>query len=211
MLNLPKATVVNRRITKERIYANASLTTQVKDLIKAQVDIIMWRNKLASSTISVAPGENVTEIQVFELAIRQKNLDRRVLSAIAKAIPYKIIFVLKFNNQLQAWAEVSGTFYSTSWFDYEKLSLRIEGLNLDEVYDNLVRQIAGGRLVNNLEIKVAVERDKRKQKLIREISALEKKVFREKQFNKQVAFNKELKRLRKELEEFSSEKRENEI
>lgn len=205
MFNLPKATAVNRRVTKEKIYSNSSLTTQVKDLFKTQVDLIMWRNKLASSTIPVTPGKNVTEIQIFEITTRQKGLDKRVLSAITKAIPYKIVFVLKFNNELQVCAEVAGVFYNTAWLDYEKLSLKIEGLNLDEVYENLVRQVARGRLDTKGDITKAVERDKKMQKLIRDIAALEKKVTLEKQFNKQVALNNELKRLRKELEEFSCE------
>jgi len=49
-------------------------------------------------------------------------------------------------------------------------------------------------------LKDAVARDERRQKLQKEIIALENKVRREKQFNIQVALNGELKRLRKELE-----------
>jgi len=41
----------------------------------------------------------------------------------------------------------------------------------------------------------------RRQQLERDIAALEKKVLREKQFNRQVKLNGELKRLRAELEE----------
>jgi len=80
------------------------------------------------------------------------------------------------------------------------LTLKFEGLNLDTVYENLVRQIAGGRLDADGNITEAVERDKRRQKLEREIAALEKKILREKQFNKQVELNSKLKRLRAELE-----------
>ena len=47
------------------------------------------------------------------------------------------------------------------------------------------RRISGGQLGADGHIEEAVERDKRKQKLERDIAALEKKLLREKQFNRQ--------------------------
>lgn len=201
MLGLPSSTEVNRRVAKEKLYANAILNTSTKDMIKDQIESVIWRNKLADSTLSVAAGETVKEIQIFEVILRQRTLDKRILPAIAKAIPYKILFVLTFGSEAQAWMEVSGTFYNTDWFTLDGFMLRFEGLNLDAVYENLARQIAAGRLNAEGDIAKAVERDKQRRKLEREIAALEKKILREKQFNRQVELNSDLKRLRKELEE----------
>lgn len=201
MLGLPRSTEVNRRVAKEKLYANATLTTQLCDIIKDQIESVVWRNKLADSTAGVAAGETVKEIQVFEVALRQRGLDKRVLPTIAKAIPYKILFVMTFGDEAQAWMEASGTFYNTDWFSLDRFTLKFEGLNLDAVYENLARQIAGGRLGAEGDIAEAVDRDKQRQKREREIAALEKKVLREKQFNRQVELNSELKRLRAELEE----------
>jgi hypothetical protein len=78
--------------------------------------------------------------------------------------------------------------------------LSFNGLNLDVVYANVAKQVASGRLDTSDDISEAALRDKRRQKLEREIAALEKKVLREKQFNRQVELNGELKRLRVELE-----------
>lgn len=200
MLGLPRSTEVNRRVAKEKLYANASLTPSARDAIKGQIDSVIWRNKLADSTAGVAAGETVKEIQVFEVALRQRGLDKGVLPAIAKAIPYKILFVLTYGGEAQAWMEAAGTFYNTDWFSPDGFTLKFEGLNLDAVYENLARQISGGRLDTEVNIAEAVERDKRRQRLEREIAALEKKILRKKQFNRQVELNGELKRLRAELE-----------
>lgn len=201
MLGLPHSTEVNRRVAKEKLYANATLNASIKDMIKDQIESVIWRNKLAESTMSVAAGETVKEIQVFEVILRQKALDKRILPAIAKAIPYKILFVLTYGGEAQVWIEASNTFYNTDWFTLDEFTLKFEGLNLDAVYENLARQIAGGRLDAEDDIAKAVEIDKQRQKLKRDIAALEKKLLREKQFNKQVELNGELKRLRKEMEE----------
>ncbi|MDR2713893.1 MAG: DUF4391 domain-containing protein [Clostridiales bacterium] len=201
MLGLPRSTEVNRRVTKEKLYANAALTPQVREMIKEQIESVFWRNKLADSTIGISTGESIKEIQVFEIQLRQRSLDKRVLPAIAKAIPHKILFILIFYEEIQAWIEASGTFYSTDWLSFDKITLRFEGLNLDGVYENLARQIARGRLGVGGDIDEAVDRDKQRQKLEREIAALKKKLLQEKQFNKRVEINSELKLLKKELGE----------
>lgn len=201
MLGLPRTTQVNRRVAKEKLYQNATLTPQTREMIKEQIDSVFWRNKLADSTMAISAGETVAEIQIFEIQLRQRELDKRVLPAIAKAIPYKILFFLVFGDEAQAWIEAAGMFYNTEWQPLGGFMLKFEGLNLDAVYENLVRQISGGRLGTEGDIEEAVDRDKQRQKLEREIAALEKKLLREKQFNKQVVLNSELKQLKKDLEE----------
>ena len=201
MLGLPRSTEVNRRVAKEKLYQNAALVPRTREMIKDQIDSVFWRNKLADSTMAISAGETIAEIQIFEIQLRQKELDKRILPAIAKAIPYKILFVLVIGNEAQVWIEASGTFYNTDWQPLGGFMLKFDGLNLDAVYENLARQISGGRLGTDGDIEEAVDRDKQRQRLERDIVALEKKLLREKQFNKQVELNGELKRLRKELED----------
>jgi hypothetical protein len=200
MLGLPRSTQVNRRVAKEKLYQNAAFAPQTREMIKDQIDSVFWRNKLADSTMAISAGETVAEIQIFEIQLRQRELDKRVLPAIAKAIPYKILFILVFGDEAQLWIEASGTFYNTDWQPLGGFTLKFEGLNLDAVYENLARQISGGRLGTDGDIEEAVDRDKKRQKLERDIVTLEKKLLREKQFNKQVELNGELKRLCAKLE-----------
>ena len=79
----------------------------------------------------------------------------------------------------------------------------MDGLNTDVVYENFVRKIAGDALqADSAEsLKESVERDAQRQELQKQITALQTKVRKEKQLNKQVQLNTELKRLRKEWEE----------
>lgn len=81
------------------------------------------------------------------------------------------------------------------------MSLKVEGLNTDQVYENFVRQIAGEALSGaGKTLKESVELDERRKELQKQIMALQVKVRKEKQFNKQVQLNAELKKLKKELE-----------
>ena len=80
------------------------------------------------------------------------------------------------------------------------MSFSIDGLNMDAVYESLVRQIAGDKLQidSGESLKESVERDEKKKQLEKQISVLENKMRREKQLNRRMEMNAELKQLQRE-------------
>ena len=214
MLGLPKSTEFNRRIPKQKFYENLSVTPALKRVFIDQIKVIYWRNKIAATTMNLAAGETVTEVEIFEVRLDDPTLDISVLRQIDKEIPYHIIFLLEYDGKYQAWTAYKeeaasgnnafkvGTYYHTEWLPESELPLKIDGLNIDKVYENFVRQIAGDALQtdSNETLKESVERDERRQQLEKQITALQAKVRKEKQLNKQMQLNTELKKLRKELE-----------
>ena len=78
-------------------------------------------------------------------------------------------------------------------------------MNIDTVYENFVRQIAGNtlRADSGESLKDSVERDEKKKLLEKQIAALKSKIRRERQLNRQMEMNMELKKLKKILEELS--------
>ncbi len=215
MLGLPKSTEFNRRIPKQKFYENLTVTPALKRVFIDQIKIIYWRNKIAATTMNLAAGDAVTEIEVFEVRLASRQLDVSVLKLIDKEVPYHILFLLEYEGKYQAWtaykeaaasgsnAFTVGTYYHTDWLTEDELPLKLDGLNTDVVYENFVRQIAGDALqADGAEsLRESVERDVRRQELRKQIIALEAKVRKEKQFNKQVQLNSELKKLKQDLEE----------
>lgn len=214
MLELPKSTEFNRRIPKQKFYENLSVSPSLKRVFVEQIRVIWWRNKIAPATMNLAAGEKVTEIEVFEICLSTPHLDETLLRQIDREIPYHILFLLEYENRYQAWiaykeAALSGTnafkagnYYHTDWMEETALPLKPEGLNIDQVYENFVRQIAGETLSGtDGTLKESVERDARRKELQKQIMALQTKIRKEKQFNKQVQLNGQLKQLKKELEE----------
>ena len=214
MLGLPKSTEFNRRIPKQKFYENLSVTPALKRIFVDQIKVIYWRNKIAAATMNLAAGETVTEIEVFEVRLAAPQLDESVLKQIDKEIPYHILFLLEHEGKYQAWTAYKemaalgsgafkvGTYYHTDWLPEQDLPLKVDGLNIDAVYENFVRQIAGDSLQadSTESLKESVERDARRQELQKQITALQAKVRKEKQLNKQVQLNTELKKLKKDLE-----------
>lgn len=213
MLGLPKTTYFNKRIPKEKFYENLNVTPTVKKCFVDQIKVIYWRNKIASSTTNLAPGNTVTEIEVFEVRLKTNLLDEAVLRQIDKEIPYHIIFLLEYDGKYQVWtaykeASTGNTafkvnhYYHTDWMTEDELPLKLDGLNVDTVYENFVYQIAGDTLQanENESLQDVVERDEKIKNLKKQIEVLQAKIRKEKQLNVQMKLNSELKKVKKELE-----------
>ena len=214
MLGLPMSTEFNKRIPKQKFYEKLSVTPAIKTAFTEQINIIYWRNKLAAATLNLAPGKLVTEIEVFEIRLTSPDLDEKILRLIDREIPYHILFLLEYDGKYQAamgYKEAAGSrkaafkvdrYYRTEWFSEEELPLHLEGLTIDAVYENFIRQIAGDRLIGgeSITLKESVEQQKQREQIEKQIDTLKVKIRKEKQFNKQMQMNAELKKLRKELD-----------
>ena len=215
MIGLPKTTEFNKRIPKQKFYENMDISPALKKIFVEQVRIIYWKNKIAASTTNLAAGTDVTELEVFEVRLSSPVLDDSLLRQIDKEIPYHILFLLEYQGKYQAWigykeAAASGNkafkvngYYHTEWLVEDELPLKLEGLTVDAVYENFVRQIAGDKLKTEAageSLKESVARDEQKQALQKQIATLQAKIRKEKQLNKQMQMNSELKKLKKELE-----------
>lgn len=212
MLHFPRTTEFNKRIPKQKFYENLTISPVLRRVFIDQIRMVYWKNKLATSTLNIAAGEAVTEIEVFEVRLNEPLLDDAVLKQIDKEIPYHILFILTRDGKAQAWigykeAAASGSnafkvgrYYHTDWMPEDELRLSINGLNMDAVYESLVRQIAGGNLQTDSgeSLKESVERDGKKKQLEKQIAVLESKMRKEKQLNRRMEMNAELKQLQRE-------------
>lgn len=222
MLGLPKSTEFNKRIPKQKFYDNLTVSPTLKRSFVDQIRIIYWANKIAPSTLNLAEGKNVTEIEVFHIQLNQETLDKNVLKQIDREIPYHILFVLEYDGKYKAvigyigYKEAAGSgkaafkvdrYYQTEWMPEDKLTVHLDGLNIDTVYENFVRQIAGDVLqaaTPQESLKESVARDNRRDALQKQINKLQAKIRKEKQLNRQMEMNAELKKLRRELEELNT-------
>lgn len=211
MLNFPKSTEFNKRIPKQKFYENIAVTPAMKRAFAEQIRIIYWRNKIATTTLNLAAGEQVTEIEVFEVRLSAPKLDESVLRQIDREIPYHILFLLEYEGRYQAvigYKEAAAgktafkvdRYYSTDWLDEDDLPVHLDGFTLDAVYENFVRQIAGDVLVeeNGTTLKESIEQQKQREQLEKQIVALEAKIRKEKQPKKKFELAQKLQKLKLE-------------
>ena len=209
VLGLPMTTEFNKRIPKQKFYENIAVTPAMKKAFVEQIRIIYWRNKIATTTLNLAAGEQVTEIEVFEVRLSAPELDESVLRQIDREIPYHILFLLEYEGKYRAvigYKEAAAgktafkvdRYYSTDWLDEDDLPVHLEGLTLDAVYENFVRQIAGEALAeeNGTTLKESVEQQKQREQIEKQIATLEAKIRKEKQPKKKFEFVQKLNELK---------------
>lgn len=220
MLNLPKSTEFNKRIPKQKFYDNLNVTAAIKQIFVEQIKTIFWKNKISPSTTNLAEEKNVTEIEIFEIKLNTPALDESILKLIDKGISYHILFILNHDDKFQLWigykekldgttAFKVGQYYHTEWS--KNPEIEIQGLDMDKVYENFIRQIAGDSLSNsgNESLQESVQRQREKENLKKQIDQLTRALHKEKQFNRQIELNQQIKMLKKQLEVMNNGKNEN--
>ena len=201
-----------RQIAKKRFLQELSLGSPARRSLDDDVHAIYWTASLKEASLHLPPGKEVTEIEVFTLALRQPRIDEALLTAIDRVIPYHILYLLTYEGRTQAWISYKETaqaneafrvekYYHTDWQAAEELPLALRGTSLDEVYENLVRAIAGERLrLQGGSLRTAVQEDEQRAAIEKEIAALTKKRNREKQLNRKMELNARIKKLRRALQ-----------
>lgn len=233
----PRAAAFGRVIPKNKIYEHAGANTALKDLFVREVDQIVWSHKLAPETVNLAATKQVAEIQIFRITARSATLDRDVLRAIDKAIPFPLIFELIHGNRIKLVAAykrpseadssrwVVGDYYEGDWLleDASRAPLPV-ALNLGALYERLLSPLVEGQTARliagagdspatpgsataleepvSLEVRIAqAEAIKAKT---REVDRIKGRLAREKQFNKRVAINAELRAAKQELDQLTA-------
>ncbi|CAA0099791.1 Uncharacterised protein [Starkeya nomas] len=209
----PKAAAFGRVVPKTRIYEHAGANTALKDLFVTQVDQIVWKFKLAPETINLAATRAVSEIQVFGVSLRTNKLDDEVLRAIDRAIPFPLIFELTWSGKRRAVAAfkrpseadaakwVVSEYFATDWApdDASRQPLPVV-LNLGGLYDAILTAMMPVAKAAHEDIQTRVARMEAIRAKTREVDRIKARLSREKQFNKRVEINAELRAAKQELD-----------
>ena len=202
MIDFPERCKVNKFIPKKIFYEKIGVSTVVKDDFVNYIEKIIWLYKLSEETIGITKTEKTEEIQVFELTLKSKIIPKNIIRIITKSIPYKILFVLKFENEFCYAIRVTEDIYFTEW--NEEITMNLVGLNLDDIYKDIVKSIIKEQ-DNDEEFEDIINKKNKVDELYKKIEQLKNKINNEKQFNKKVELNLELQKLNKEMEELIDE------
>ena len=195
MLNLPEITQLQKQLPKTQIYkkfqfSNAQQTKFDTDI--SRIDIV---NEVSSGTIpSIQEGEKVKSFYVLRVVLKTKNYDIKNIEKIAKLISQNFVFVLQYEEEIQL-AVFCEKVFTSDWMLETNATISLSGLNFDEVWENIIKRIEGGEWNNNFPLEENIELKEKKEKLQKKIEALKNKMKTEKQFNRQVEINAEIKKL----------------
>ncbi len=207
----PKRARFDRMVSKTKLFSYHKATPRIRDLFSAQVEQVRWTYKLAPETINLSASENVPEIQIFNIRLKSAHLDDDVLRHIDKAIAFPIIFELAHGDKQKAMAtpkwqcgKPSKHYYASMWVpeQSERQALPV-ATNLQGLYSQILQSLMPIEAIDGetlFELNARIEEIK---SLEQRCEALQTKIRKEKQFNRRVEFNRELKKTSEYLTELT--------
>jgi len=213
LFSYPRQAEFNRVLPKSTIYEHAKPSRAVRDCFVAQINQIIWQYKLAPETINLPYRHNAPEIEIFSIELKTSEISEDVLRCIDNAIPLPIFYNLSFDGRIKTLAAykrpidadasrwVVGSYFESSWLPAhgERLELPV-ALDMAGLYEQMLRRLMPYPAYSGETLKDHVERLTQLRSKQYEYTKLEKRLHREKQFNRKVELNTKLRTLKTDID-----------
>ena len=202
-LKLPDNAIVNKFVAKTKFYEKASLSSKLQNEFIHKIQKITWKYKLAENTIGISKTDNVTEIQVFEIELKEQVIPGNILKVIDKAIPYQILYQFVYKDNIAYGItlkenNIGQNYYFSEW--NEEIIFDFTGIDLEKVYQKLIKAFIPDDVKNQGDFNTIIDTDNKIKRLEKEIATLDRKIKKEKQFNRKVDLNKSLLERQRQLQ-----------
>lgn len=218
----PAQAAFGRTLPKSKLYTHSHASTRLKNLFVQQVEQIVWQYKLAPETINLPARPAVAEIQVFGIQQKTSELSLDVLRAIDQAVQFPIIFELthagrtqvaacykspgKRLNNSDASRWVLSDYFATGWLaDNAQRSAQPVALHLGSLYTQLLRALLPLPARQHETLAEQVARLGALAAKQREADKTAARLGQERQFNRKVAINAELRLLLEDIRRMKAE------
>ena len=212
LFDYPKKAAFGRVLPKNKIYEHGSVSSAVRQLFVRQVEQIVWQHKLAPETVNLKASKAVPEIQIFSITLKGDELKPEVLRCIDLAIPFPIIFELRFDGKVKPVAAfkrpsesdaskwVISEYFDSDWTaaDTPRKPLPMV-FDLEALYGQLLMPLMPYPTRPGENLQERVERMELIRLKQRELERCKTRLHREKQFNRKVAINAELREIKNVL------------
>ena len=211
ILSFPTSTIVNKPVPKNAFYGRSS-DYSLREILTREFEGIVWLYKLAPATINVEDGEYVHEIDVFYCRMKENEYSIKPFSVMDELLPRHTVFIIEYDGKfdlLMRHKEMSVVHGEQKWkcgiselkrdIRIDADTLNIQGQSMDAVYNGLLSQISGLSASTKEEYKEQVDVRKQIESIQKQIVTLQKRIKAEKQFNRQMELNTEVRQLRKEI------------
>lgn len=205
----PARTAFGRVIPKSRIYEGASVPRPMQGKFVEQVERMEWTHVLRADTLNLQPSNDVEEIAVIAIALHAPDVDPAVLTAIEKAIPRPLVLELSHAGRVRMaaawkrpslaeagkWVTAPHAFEPWQAGDAPRQSLP-SALSMAALYAGLLDPLLPAKRTPDESLAERAARAVEGAQIARDISRLEAGLKREKQFNRKVELNAELRAAR---------------
>lgn len=202
MFNLPKSTQIKKNIYKKAIYQKFSkeLSGSKKEIFDKEIKKITVIGEISEQSVNIKATEDTKAIFVVLIELKTKDFSNVNISLVSRLFGQKILIVLNFADEY-ILAIYETKLLLGDWKKEGEISLRLQGLDLSIIWENLVTQVAKIEIEEGNSLVEQIDKENKKEKLIQQIEATEKKARKESQAKKKFELFQQIKAYQKELEE----------
>lgn len=199
MYGLPISTERKRQLPKKAIYAKFDLTTVQREGFDADVARIDIVAVVSSATIpALSEGIEVKEFYVLDVQMKRREYDAKNILLLTRLIAQNMVFALRYEDQVQ-FAIFHTKLFTTSWQPVEQATLPLSGLNLDAVWENIVKVIGHIEVTDGQTLTEQIADNDQRAKLLAQIATLERKMANEKQPRRKREYFEQIKKLKEQV------------
>lgn len=176
MLGLPQSTEVKRPLPKAQLYKRFDWKPSQRDSFDGDVACLDFVNWIALRTLpAIAEGAEVKEIFVIEVSLKNRDYDPKNIILLAKSIPQRVIYLLRFEDEAML-AVYHSKLFTAPWQPIDSANIALSGLNLDAVWEAIVSSIGQFYVEQENSLTEQIKFDEEREKLLRKIAALERQM-----------------------------------
>lgn len=196
MLNLPQSTEVKKNLPKAQLYKQFGWSASQREAFDAVVLRIDFVNWIAPKTLpAIAEGAEVKAITVAEVTLKNRDFDIKPIVLLAKSIPQRIIYILRFEDDVKL-AVYHDKLFVSSWERLDSATVAINGLNLDAVWQNIVSTIGTFEVSQENTLTEQIHADEERNAILRQIDLLERQMRSTNQTRRQRELYSQIKKLK---------------
>lgn len=200
MYGLPANTLINQPLYKKTVFEKFNLKTVERERFDADISKMALVARISPATVpALAEGQEIKGFYVLQVTLKHQDYDVKNILLLQKLIPQQIVYALQYENQTQLCV-FHTRLQQSDWRDTESTEIPLTGLSLDEVWDNIVAVIGGLDAQAEESIEEQILNREQREKLLRQIEALEKRARTEKQTRKKYELHQQILKLKEELE-----------
>ena len=207
MIEFPVSTTIHKRLPKEAFYKRLTLTAALKDKFVTDVERIVLENSLSNSSLNLTATAEIKEILLLSITLKKQEFDGKVVEAIARQNPHKLLFLLVCEDKQQL-ALYHNKLYRTPWMSADEITMKLNGFSLDEMWDSFMEQIAlyeeRAEHTGSLSIDERLALQEQITKLEKLIKKTEAAAWKEQQPKKKFELYSKLKQYKTQLEDLKN-------
>lgn len=199
MLGLPQSTEVKRPLPEAQLYKRFDWKPSQRESFDGDVSRLDFVNWIAPRTLPAIPeSAEVKEIFVIEVSLKNRDYDPKNIVLLAKSIPQRVIYILRFEDEAML-AVYHSKLFTTPWQSIDAATVALTGLNLDAVWETIVSSIGQFSVAQENSLTEQIKIDEEREKLLRQIASLEHQMNATKQPRRKRVLFLELQKLKNRI------------